>query len=96
MTPEQIFDLYKVKISTLVAQYMERYKSTFEHNSENALKFLEENYEEYRKDVATIGTNMIHEHLNNGDFPQRVAIQNQFSIGALAQEMFNLTFNQNI
>lgn len=88
---QMLFDLYKNRIEALVDQYYYKYLAEYKTVTvDDAITFLSVVHDEYRKAVATISTNAIHEHMGNTELTNAIATQNKFSIGALFGRFHNI------
>lgn len=89
---EQLLVKYEVLVKDSLDKYVRAYKLKYpdSRNIDTAKEFMEENYDSYRREVAGIGIDIIHEAgLGNNEVARQIIDKNRFSIGALFGEIMN-------
>jgi hypothetical protein len=94
MDKELILNEYKTKIEALTNGYLKKLISEIpeeNRNIERAREFLSKYYDEYRRAVARIGVDMLHNHDLSEEAKQVVLEKNGSAIAKLFTEVANLS-----
>jgi hypothetical protein len=93
MSNEIIYTKYEVLIQNACDKYVQLYKQQYpqERTMDTAKEFMDKYYENYRKDVAGIGVDCMHEAGMTNETSVKIINQNAWSIGKLFSEIMKLS-----
>ena len=93
---DELFAKYDGLIQVALEKYFQAYKAKYPEarNFDTAKEFMDQNYDSYRREVAAIGTAIMHEAgLGDNAITRKIIEQNKYSIGALFGEIMNDALN---
>ena len=96
-TTQQFLAKYKALTQQSLDKYMSMYREAHPQNRdiETARVFMDEHYEDYRKEVARIAIDTMHEAgISNHELNKQIVEHNPSSIGALFGEIMRDSLNQ--